>query len=137
MRFLGDEVLSSLLLPDRKAGHAGTGCRDRMELRAITEGIAKVQDIGGSNVLVQTQSELIRILVHDLRRREDIGSIVRGRKKAQEILRERAEKRHVKLVVGIGLVEKDIEELVVGIVTKSTGETLRAYRLEIPLPLSQ
>ena len=64
-----------------------------MEFRAITEGIAEVQNIGCSNILIETQSELIRVLMYDLRRRVDIGSVVGRREKAQKILCNRGRRK--------------------------------------------
>ena len=66
----------TLLLPDRKTRHARTRRGDRVELRAITIGVAEVQDVGGSNILIETHSELIRVLMHYLRRRVDVGPVV-------------------------------------------------------------
>ena len=54
MRFLSDEVLRPLLLPDGKSRHARARSRDGMQFGAITEGIPEVQDVGGAKVLIQT-----------------------------------------------------------------------------------
>ena len=135
VRFLGDKILSPLILSDWKTRHARTRCGNRVKLSAITVGVAEVQDIGCSQVLIETQSELVRVLVNNLGRGVNIGSVVGRRKIAQQILRKRAEERHVKLVIGIGLVQENIEQLVVRVVAESAGKALRANLLEVTQPL--
>ena len=93
-----------------------------MQFGAIIEGIPEVQNVGAANVLIQSQSELIRVLVHYLGRSVDVGSIVGRREIAEKILRDCRNGRHVELVVWVGPVEKDIEKLVPGILTKSSDE---------------
>ena len=74
--------------------------------------------------MVQPQSELIRVLAHNLCRGKEIGSTVGFGKELQQGQGKWIGGTYRKLIVGIGLVEEDIEKLVVLIVTKTASEEI-------------
>jgi hypothetical protein len=73
---LCNEILRPLLLPYRETRHARARRGNRMKFCAIAEGIPEVQRVGSSNVLIEPQAELIRVLMYDLGRGIDVVSIV-------------------------------------------------------------
>ena len=66
VRLLGHEILRPLILPDGKARHACAGSGDRIELRAVTEHVAEVQDVGMLQDSGRAAIRIDRVLAHDL-----------------------------------------------------------------------
>ena len=131
-----NEVLRSLVLADRKPGHARSGRRDRIELRSVNDRVAEVENVGRREVMIYLHASLVRILSHHLGRGKHIGSRVGERNVLQEILRNRIGLGiDGILVVGIGLAEENVEQLVILVVAKACREPFRAKRREVTISL--
>ena len=52
MGLLGDEVLRPLVLADRKARHGRSRGRDRVELRAVADPVAEIENVRRGQVVV-------------------------------------------------------------------------------------
>src|SRR3954468_22626355 len=114
MGFGRDEILRPLPLAHRESRHTGPGGGNGIELCAVAEGVTKVQRVRTGELLIQPKPELIRALRYDLRRRVDVGAVVRYGEETQKAQRKRARiglrERH--LVKRIRLVEENVEQLV-------------------------
>jgi len=104
-----------------------------MELGSVAEGVAEVQGVSGSDVLIETQPELVGVLANDLRRRVNVVAIVRRWKKWQQFGRWVGHRRHVELIVHIRLIQKNIEKLVIRIVAEAPGKSFRTNLSEVAL----
>ena len=121
VRFLSDEILRALILAHGKSRHAGAGRGNRIELIALVEHVTEIQGVRLSQVVIEADAELVVVLGDDLRGGEEIGAGVGEREEAEETGGEGVDVGE--LVVGIRLVEEDVEELVIGIVAEASGES--------------
>ena len=71
MGLLSDEILGPLILPDRKTWNVCAGGGKRIELGALAETVAEIQDVLRRQVVIQAETELVVVGSESLR--ADVG----------------------------------------------------------------
>ena len=145
MRLLRDKVLRAMIFSHRIAGNACARGRERIEAVHVVEHVTEIQCVRGSEVMINTQPELISIVTTSSRGEKSVCPYIRLRKEAQQAHGKRALRQRVgrigcrHLVERIRLLEKDVEELMVKIAADSVYELLACARIaqlpKIALPL--
>src|SRR5947208_494670 len=133
MGFLHHEVLGAMAFSDGKSGYARARRGERIETRAVAENVAEVKRVNWRKVVVEPHPELVGVVAQRLGRGEKVGSAVRRGKEAQQGLRNRINRRQ--LVVGVWLIEKDVKQLMSGVVAEAAAEAFRTQLGKVALPL--
>src|SRR5450755_458320 len=87
-----------MILADREARYARSRGGERIKTCVITDHVAEVQGIVDRQIMVDSESALIRVITLGLRGIECVGSAVRQRKKTQKVLSERVQEGRWQLV---------------------------------------
>jgi len=132
---LRDKVLRALIFAHGKARNASPARREGIDLRELVEHVAKIERVARIEIVIHLDAELVAVIAQSLRGGKEIRPRVGKREEAQQVFGDGVDLVAGNLIVRVGSVRENVEELVRRIVAEAGSEALGAKLGEVAATL--